>query len=50
MLNQLTYKSINLSFPSISTVTSKDKNVTNSIFENNVSSSSEASINTSFNH
>ena len=40
-------KSINLSFPSTSTCTSKDKNVTNSISENNVSSSSGTSLNPS---
>ena len=38
-------QSINFSFPSISTVTSKDKNVTNSISENNISSSCKTSLN-----
>ena len=42
-------KPMNLSFPSTSTVTSKDKNVTNSISENNVSSLCETSLNPSLN-
>ena len=42
-------KSINLSFPSTSTCTSKDENVINSISENNVSSSCETSLNPSSN-
>ena len=42
-------KSISLSFPSTSTVTSKDKNVTNSISENDVSSSCETLLNPSLN-
>ena len=40
---------MNLSFPSTSTVTSKDKNVANSISENNVSSLCETSLNPSLN-
>ena len=40
---------MNLSFHSTSTITSKDKNVTNSISENNVSSLSETSLNPSLN-
>ena len=42
-------KSINLSFPSTSTCTSNDKKVTNSISENNVSSSCKISLNPSLN-
>ena len=42
-------KPMNLSFPSTSTVTSKDKNVTNSISENNVSSLCETLLNPSLN-
>ena len=42
-------KPMNLSFPSTSTVTSKDKNVANSISENNVSSLCETSLNPSLN-
>ena len=42
-------KPMNLSFHSTSTITSKDKNVTNSISENNVSSLSETSLNPSLN-
>ena len=40
---------MNLYFPSTSTFTSKDKNVTNSISENNVSSLCETSLNPSLN-
>ena len=40
---------MNLSFPSTSTVTSKDKNVTSSISQNNVSSLCETSLNPSLN-
>ena len=47
--SECSVKSINLSFPSTSTSPSKDKNVTNSISENNVSSSCETSLNLSLN-